>query len=255
MENKIKLICPLCRTDLSKAEKSYVCENNHTFDIARQGYVHLLPVQNKRSLSPGDSREMLNARRRFLQTGKYQPICDNVARALNQYTDSPNPVTVDIGCGEGYYTAALEQNCNARCIGIDISKDGVKMSCSRSKSILWLVATASHLPIKDRSADAAIAMFSLVLQDEYARILKDGGCIIEVCVGSDHLKELKYIIYDEVFEQHKHPDPCSEKFEESECSEYRYKMTLDNSELKDLLLMTPHFWRIHKERREKQIRH
>lgn len=251
MNNNFKLICPVCSSPLSEKGKSFVCPKNHSFDIARQGYVNLLPVQNKHSLNPGDTKEMLIARRNFLDGNKYLPICKSVIDAIKKYSVVPSPVLVDIGCGEGYYTSAFEHECNARCIGIDISKDGVKMACSRSKNSAWLVATASQLPIADNSVDVVTAMFSLLLQDEYARILKKGGCVVEVTVGTNHLIELKKIIYDELFEQHKHPSDCGDKFDELMRREYNRKISLDNSELKNLLLMTPHFWRIHRERREK----
>lgn len=251
MNEMIKLICPICGDSLTENGKTLICPKNHNFDIARQGYVNLLPVQNKKSLNPGDAKEMLLARRDFLNAGHYMPICDSVIRAIQKYINGESPVIADIGCGEGYYTSAFEENCHAVCVGIDIAKDGVKMACSRNKNILWLVATASKLPLKDHSVDGVTAMFSLMLPDEYARILKKGGCVIEVTVGSEHLKELKSIIYDTVFEQHKYPSPCGNRFTEMECNEYRYTMTLNNNELQNLLLMTPHFWRIHKERKEK----
>lgn len=249
LNGRIKLVCPICTERLTEKETCFVCTNRHSFDKARQGYVNLLPVQNKHSRNPGDTKEMLTARREFLNLNEYFPICESVVGAVRKY-GAKNPVLVDIGCGEGYYTAAFERECEAVCIGADISKEGVKMACSRSKNILWLVATASKLPVCDESADCVTAMFSLMLTDEYARILKKGGCVIEVTVGSQHLTELKSIIYDEVFEQHKYPSPCGEKFIEAECTEHKYNITLHNDELKNLLRMTPHFWRIHKEKRE-----
>ncbi len=249
MNDRVMLICPLCGQPLKGTEKSFVCKNHHSFDVARQGYLHLLPVQNKHSLSPGDAKEMLAARRRFLDTGKYRPICQSVCEAVRHYTSVPNPLLVDIGCGEGYYTAAFERECGADCVGIDIAKDGVRMSCARSKQAAWIVATASHIPVADHSVDVVTAMFSLLLQEEYARILKKGGCVVEVTVGSQHLIELKEIIYDEVFEQHKHPEKCGKHFIETECVRHTYTTVLNNAQLKDILLMTPHFWRIHQERR------
>ena len=170
--------------------------------------------------------------------------------AVKKYRRTESPVVLDIGCGEGYYTELIKQSCKGVYSGIDISKDGVRMACSRSRDILWLVATASSLPFESRSVDVITAMFSLIQPEEYARVLKDGGCFIEVTVGSDHLRELKEIIYDEVFEQHKHPSPCTELFDEAECTEHRFRIKLDNTQLCQLLKMTPHFWRIHKERLE-----
>ena len=251
MREGVRLICPVCGSELTEEDKRLVCaKKGHSFDKARQGYVNLLPVQNKHSLNPGDTKEMLAARRRFLDTGSYEPICTATADMIKKYSPSAAPVLADVGCGEGYYTAFFRKYCNASCIGIDISKDGARMACSRDRDILWLVATASHLPLCSGSADVLCAMFSLFLPDEYARVLKKGGCVTEVTVGSEHLTELKSIIYDEVFEQHKQFTPCGEAFYEAECIERRFSLTLDNGRLRDLLLMTPHFWRIKKERRE-----
>ncbi len=248
-ENETVLCCPICGGKLVREEKSYRCEKRHSFDRARQGYVNLLPVQQKHSLNPGDTKEMLSARRRFLDSGHYHPICQDVADCILRYQRREHPLLADIGCGEGYYTAAFERLCGVNGIGADIAKDGVRMACQRSKTILWLVATASRLPFREESVDVLTAMFSLLLPEEYERVLKPGGCVIEVTVGSDHLRELKEIIYDEVFEQHKHPVSVEGALVETECTEHRYRMTLPHRELQDLLLMTPHFWRIRQERR------
>ena len=70
----MQLLCPICGQPLAAAGKTYLCPNRHSFDIARQGYVHLLPVQSKHSASPGDTREQVLSRRAFLETGTYAPI-------------------------------------------------------------------------------------------------------------------------------------------------------------------------------------
>lgn len=250
MKDTIHLICPICGQDLHQEDKRLLCPHSHSFDIARQGYINLLPVQQKHSLNPGDTKEMLLARRRFLDKGYYAPISRHVTEAFRQYLPTQQPVIADIGCGEGYYTAAIQQACGADMIGLDIAKDGVRMACSRDKNIVWLVATAAKLPIATASLDGLSAMFALFLPDEYARVVKKGGCVTEVTVGSDHLRELKAIIYEDVFEQHKHPSPCGDSFKEVLCTEERFSLTLPQEDLQSLLLMTPHFWRIRKEHRE-----
>lgn len=51
--------CPLCHQPLSREKNSYICPLRHQFDMAKEGYVNLLPVQHKRSRDPGDSAEMM----------------------------------------------------------------------------------------------------------------------------------------------------------------------------------------------------
>jgi len=60
------LACPLDGMPLHCTGSAWRCVSGHSFDIASQGYTHLLPVQHKRSRDPGDSKEMVAARRRFL---------------------------------------------------------------------------------------------------------------------------------------------------------------------------------------------
>jgi 23S rRNA (guanine745-N1)-methyltransferase len=66
--------CPLCHAPPTRSGNSYLCPQRHQFDQAKEGYVNLLPVQHKRSRDPGDSAEMMQARRAFLDAGHYQPL-------------------------------------------------------------------------------------------------------------------------------------------------------------------------------------
>ncbi|SQC92789.1 Ribosomal RNA large subunit methyltransferase A [Cedecea neteri] len=77
-------LCPLCHSVLSASANSYRCPQGHQFDIAKEGYVNLLPVQHKRSKDPGDSAEMMQARRAFLDAGHYQPLRDTLCELLKE---------------------------------------------------------------------------------------------------------------------------------------------------------------------------
>ncbi|MDW2150581.1 23S rRNA (guanine(745)-N(1))-methyltransferase, partial [Vibrio sp. 378] len=119
--------CPLCHQPLSLTEKTFKCENNHQFDLAKEGYVNLMPAHHKRSKDPGDNKEMMQARRRFLEGNHYDPMRQEVARLCAKYTESTTHQLLDIGCGEGYYTdqvqqSLFEQDPQATVFGLDISK-------------------------------------------------------------------------------------------------------------------------------------
>ncbi len=245
------LICPICGRELAQSGGSLVCAGRHTYDIARQGYVNLLPVQRKHSLAPGDTPEMLAARREFLNEGHYSAIRADVIAALDENCRHSDSVTIcDVGCGEGYYTAGfLRHFPAARIIGADISKAAVRMASSRTRDISWITATASHLPVADEFADAVTAVFSLVCEEEFARILRPGGIVAEVTAGTSHLIELKRVIYDDLFEQHKRPKPPQGFLRETGCELKSFRMTLDNRQLRQLLLMTPHTLRVRPENR------
>ena len=90
------LACPLDGCPLAPSEKTWRCENGHSFDVARQGYVHLLPVQKKRSLDPGDSKEMVAARQRFLNAGFYTKIAEAVSNQVLQWLLPILPESLDL---------------------------------------------------------------------------------------------------------------------------------------------------------------
>ena len=113
------LLCPICGAPLAKGERALVCPSHHSFDIARQGYVNLLPVQQKHSQDPGDTREQVLSRRAFLDTGIYAPILEALIAAAREYGASGE--LLDVGCGEGYYCAGLSQALGLPLTGVDIS--------------------------------------------------------------------------------------------------------------------------------------
>ena len=98
------LICPICSAALGALDNGVGCPAGHRFDRARQGYLNLLPVQHKNSRDPGDNLAMVEARRDFLNAGHYAPVAKRLAELAASYAPAR---WVDIGCGEGYYTAQI----------------------------------------------------------------------------------------------------------------------------------------------------
>ena len=70
MEEKSSLLCcPICGQGLSREAGRYLCPGGHSYDRAREGYVHLLPANRKHAKEPGDDKGMTAARNRFLSKG------------------------------------------------------------------------------------------------------------------------------------------------------------------------------------------
>lgn len=242
----MKLLCPVCGQPLTKDSNCWRCENRHSFDIARQGYVNLLTVDRKHAKHPGDTKEMVAARKAFLDGGFYRPIAETVT-AL---TAPLAPRTVlDAGCGEGYYLTQLQKALpETEFAGLDISKDAVRFAAVRNKQALWLTGTAAALPFPDGSFDGVLSMFALTVESEFARVLTDQGWYLQVIAGPDHLMALKQIIYPEILRKDKvlHAELNGFRLECSETLEFSF--TIDsNDQVRNLLSMTPHFWRISKD--------
>jgi 23S rRNA (guanine745-N1)-methyltransferase len=243
------LACPLDGAPLQRQGASWRCPSGHSFDIASQGYTHLLPVQKKRSLDPGDSKEMVAARRRFLSAGHYQPIAAAVSRAvLAGLPTGDCAAYLDAGSGEGYYlrqlaTAVAEEQTLAL-LGLDISKWAVLAAAKQDKRPNWVVGSNANLPVLSGSLDGVLCMFGFPVYGEFARVLKPGGLLLQVDAGPDHLRELRAIIYPSL-----KPERCSETpvpagFSPGVSETLRYPLKLEGSEqIADLLAMTPHLYR------------
>ena len=148
----MQYLCPQCQQPLIQEPQRWYCDNRHSFDKAKQGYCNLLLAQNKRSKLPGDTNDMVQARKRFLSKGLYQPVAEQIASWLLETPHTGQLNILDAGCGEGYYTDYLQQQLATKQVqnhvtGIDISKFAVKAAATRNKAITWFVANSAHLPV------------------------------------------------------------------------------------------------------------
>ena len=245
----MNLLCPVCAEQLNFSDRQYRCIRNHSFDVARQGYVNLLVVQQKHSLNPGDTREQVLSRREFLEAGYYAPIADGLIAAAKELEISGQ--LLDVGCGEGYYSARLADALGLPLTGLDISKEAVRCAAAKYKGKQWLCATASHIPVEDGSVSLLTSLFALTLPEEFARVLKQGGYYFQVLAAEDHLLGLKRIIYDRLNFKEKNTVPELPGFELVKSVPIRFSFTVEGRQVQNLFSMTPHVFRIGKEGAER----
>jgi len=192
------LICPHCGSPLFQEEKRAVCSLGHSFDRAGEGYFNLLCARD--SGGHGDDREMLRARREFLDRGYYRPLlCALQREALARFPQGG--VWLDAGCGEGYYTQGIgnalrQAGKSPRGYAFDISKYAVRMCAKRCRGEdVFFVASVFHIPITEASADLIFSLFSPYAEEEFLRVLKPGGYLIRAVPLEDHLYSLKRAVY------------------------------------------------------------
>ena len=241
----MELVCPVCGKGLRHSEKEYRCDNRHSFDIARQGHVNLLVVQQKHSLNPGDTREQVLSRRAFLEGGFYKPIANALCETAKEL-GAKSPV-LDVGCGEGYYCTRLAAALDAALLGLDISKEAVRCAAAKYKGHQWVCGTASHLPVEDDSVGTLTSLFALTLPEEFHRVLVKDGLYFQVLAAQDHLLGLKSIIYPELKLKEKDSIPELPGFERIKTVPIRFTFTVEGEQVQNLLAMTPHVYRISKE--------
>jgi len=237
--------CPLCQQALILADKTYRCENNHSFDQAKQGYVNLLPVQFKHSKAPGDNKEMVLARRAFLDKGFYQPLVNKMLELYQKYAEPTTPL-LDAGCGEGFYTHQHKTTSN-EVYGVDIAKETIKIAAKSYKYCHFSVGTLSQLSFADGYFGWLVSVYAPILETELTRILKVDGYLLTVTPAEQHLFELKQLIYRQANEHDVSKSPINNLslIEEHKLS---YPLNFDNSDdVLNLLAMTPFAFKASKE--------
>ena len=246
------LICPLDAEPLERGDTALRCPAGHTFDLARQGYVNLLPVQHKRSRDPGDSKAMVAARGRFLAAGHYRPLAAAVSAAVLDARPAQAPLAcLDAGCGEGYYlrelaaaAEALTPPASLSLLGLDVSKWAIAAAARADARPTWLVASNARIPVPPGSVQALICAFGFPVYEEFVRVLSPGGRLILLEPAADHLRELRERLYPSLkpartVPVERHPALVFEGEQE-----LRYPISLDSQQrIADLLAMTPHLYR------------
>lgn len=252
------LACPLDGAPLQRDGASWRCTGGHCFDVAAQGYANLLPVQNKRSRDPGDSKEMVAARRRFLEAGHYRPIADAVAATVLDGAPAGRALAcLDAGCGEGYYLRQLAATAGAATplalLGLDISKWAVQAAAKRDLQdsrgrkdahAAWVVGSNAGLPVLPATLDRVLCMFGFPVYPEFARVLRPGGELLQVDAGPDHLRELREIIYPVLKPERPAERVAPAGFVHLGSASLCFRIHVDGAaQIADLLAMTPHLYR------------
>lgn len=239
-----------------RSDQQWRCPQGHCFDIARQGYINLLPVQHKKSRDPGDSKEMVKARMQFLDSGLYQPIATAInaliRNNLSQHHGDSNPLQLlDAGCGEGYYlntlATALDQDGHyIRATGLDISKWALRSCLQRNRQLNGIVASNRRIPLLDNSQDIVLCAFGFPVYEEFARLLRPGGLYLQIDSGSNHLLEMRQQLYSDLRRSEEPALTAAQQSIGPLLSEQRVELQtrpLQRAELEQLLQMTPHNYR------------
>ena len=233
--------CPICRENLTLLESSLKCNNRHSFDLAKFGYVNLAP-QIKQSANY--DKENFQNRQEILESGFYQAILEVVSDLLS---NSKNAKTIlDIGCGEGFYSRKLqESHLDKTFYAFDISKDSVQIAAKSEPNwaVNWFVGDLARLPIKDASMDILLDIFSPANYGEFRRVLSKDGILIKVIPTKNHLKEIRQKVQDQLTNKDYSNQDIKNHFQEHftilSSQTASLTKTITAEQLKALLSMTP----------------
>ncbi len=231
------LICPICKENLEKLDRTYTCKNNHSFDISKSSHINLLK-SNKNGDNIGDNKDMVKARSSFLDKDYYRPLADKICELL---PDKKAVTYLDCGCGQGYYTKIVAEFLkSSSSYATDISKNAVIHASKRDKKTTYFVGSVFDLPVKEKSVDIITCIFSPLALDEFERVIKPNGNIFIVVAGDNHLFELKEAVYANAYknDENKHD---FDGFEVVSKEKITYKTVIKETEdIKNLFQMTPY---------------
>ncbi|RJG50543.1 23S rRNA (guanine(745)-N(1))-methyltransferase [Motilimonas pumila] len=243
-------LCPLCQSPLQREAKMARCQHNHCFDYAKEGYLNLLPVNKKKSADPGDNKQMMQARRDFLNAGHYQVLAEQLSDICRRTLPQASQL-LDIGCGEGYYTQYLSQAFpeGSQSYGLDISKSAIKFAARRAKQTQFCVASAYDLPFAANSFDLVCRIYAPSQASELARVIKPQGYLLTVSPGAEHLFQLKQQIYQQA-EMHDESAASIDGFTLQHQQQLKHRLHLTQSQdISNLLEMTPFAWKLSPEQK------
>ena len=233
--------CPICQENLTLVESSLKCNNRHSFDLAKFGYVNLAP-QIKQSANY--DKENFQNRQQILEAGFYQAILEAISDLL---ASSETATTIlDIGCGEGFYSRKLQESHSGKTFyAFDISKDSVQIAAKSEPNwaVNWFVGDLARLPIKDASMDILLDIFSPANYGEFRRVLSKDGILIKVIPTENHLKEIRQKVQDQLTNKDYSNQDIKNHFQEhftilsSQTASLTKTITAD--QLQALLSMTP----------------
>jgi 23S rRNA (guanine745-N1)-methyltransferase len=255
------IACPVCGEALAEQGGALSCPAGHSFDIAREGYVNLLPSQHRARGIDGDLPSMLQARRRFLEAGHYDPLMTRLAADVEELlrdrdtvraASEHGPCVLEVGCGEGYYVGSLAEKIGpaadprAVFVGTDLSKSAVKLAAKRYPLCTFFVADVHRrIYLQDQTVSVLLDVFAPRNPAEFARVLEPGGSVLIVIPSAKHLASARARLGLLGIEEDKEGrvlERFGEAFELVDRAELSYPIELSAESASDVVSMGPSHW-------------
>lgn len=258
IHQKINLLkCPICGNSLSVAEqKSLICTQKHTFDLAKQGYVNLSTKQ----VHTHYGKTLFEARRKIIvDQGFFNPLIHILSEQIGKQLNLPTDISiVDLGCGEGSHLAKIchmlvhDTSRSVTGCGIDIAKEGIQLAAKYYSEQIWLVGDLAQTPFNEHQFDLILNILSPSNYQTFDQMVKPGGYVIKVIPGSGYLRELRSSIYEHDKAHYSNTDTRTlfiEHFPNTITQKIHYVAHLNREGIHDLIRMTPLAWNVSEEKR------
>jgi 23S rRNA (guanine745-N1)-methyltransferase len=182
------LQCPHCAAELTLDGRTVRCATGHSFDVARQGYVSLLPGSAR--ARSGDTAAMVSAREELLGAGHFDPLAAALVEQAAQVEGAG--CLLDLGAGTGWQLArVLDSMPGRRGVALDISPPALRRAARAHPRIgavgcdIW-----GELPVRSGTAALILNVFAPRNGEEIARVMAGDGLVVVVTPTRRHLEEL-----------------------------------------------------------------
>lgn len=239
IRNMLLIECPICHGEMHMfQEKSLVCGQRHCFDISKQGYVNFNPSKNT-----SYSEELFVHRHKIFADGFYQPLVNLIEDLVTGRREYSNPLILDAGCGEGYYSKSVLPNSRCVKLAFDISKKAVQLAAKDCDAAFWMVADLDNIPVKSDSIDVILNILAPANYAEFNRVLKKDGVIIKVIPGENYLIELRKLAVNQLMNKEYRNTAVVEYFKSQvryvKKTRLSYQLPLNKAQAFSFAKMTP----------------
>lgn len=242
MQQFNRFACPHCKEPMQViADGRLQCENRHSFDVAKQGYIYMLA----KPMNSMYSKELFDSRHHIITSGLY----DRVQQKIADIIGTGGAQILDTGCGEGSHLARIcAQLDGAVGVGIDIAKEAIIAAAKFNPGQIWCVGDLAKSPYQAASFDIVLNFLSPANYEEFARLLKPGGKVIKVVPQENYLKELRMQAFADTEKESYTNASTVERFKEQfahvSVERLTYTVPLAASDVPKLLQMTPIGWHV-----------
>ncbi|MFJ7408363.1 MULTISPECIES: putative RNA methyltransferase [unclassified Lysinibacillus] len=230
--------CPICQESIQVYDQGRLtCSANHSFDIAKQGYVNMLT----HSVASKYSKDLFESRKAIIDSGLYDPLEEKIAELIGEAK-----TVLDTGCGEGSHLARILSQKQGIGIGIDIAKEGILAAARHYPEQIWCVGDLAKSPFAKTSFDIILNILSPANYEEFKRLLTSNGCVVKVVPQSGYLQQLRSQLYADSAKETYSNEQTVERFRESfsnvTVERITYTVPLASELVPALLEMTPMGW-------------
>ena len=234
--------CPICQHSFSlTGDGSFVCSNNHCFDLSSKGYVHLLPGTAARDARYAN--ELFQSRKAVFHDGFFEPVARSVCESVQKFMPQQSRTILDAGCGEGYYAIFLSQLSDIRVFALDNSKDAILSAVRESGDACFAVADLAGIPVHDGRAGVLLNILAPANYTEFARVLCAGGVMIKVFPGRYYLRELRACVAGDLrYKEYSNQKTIGHMAENADIADHKtiqYTLPVSQKQLASFYKMTP----------------